>query len=161
MHYIIDGYNFLFRFRDKYPSLEKNRKQLIDLLSEELFFLKGSCSIVFDSSEATKDYAQTTSHGQLEVIYAPKNLSADEYIVELVENSPAPKTKIIVTSDSGLGAQCKHLGAVVTSIEEFVLLIMKKTRKKDDTKPILKESQPEIERLLKIFEGKLKKRKWY
>lgn len=127
MDYIIDGYNFMFRIQEqKKGSFEKARNTLISLLNEELRIIKTHVSVVFDSSEQIREFAQSAILENIEVIYAPKGLSADEYIIEIVEQSKNPKTLNIVTSDSGLARQCQHLGAKTTSIDDFVALITKR-----------------------------------
>jgi predicted RNA-binding protein with PIN domain len=158
MKYIIDGYNFMFRIQEeeRKKKLEKARESLIALLDEELSIIKTHVYVVFDSSEQVKDYAQSAFLKHIEVIYAPKGLSADQYIIERLEQSKSPKTLTIVTSDSGLALQCQQLGAKILSIDDFVTLINKrKQKKKSLLKPSYKESTQEIERLRKIFEEKL------
>lgn len=155
MHYYVDGYNFLFRICHKGDPLEKRRDRLIDLLNEELSFLRGRCSLVFDSSEQIRDCPQCAFLDNLEVIYTPRGLNADQYILEIVEQSANPKAMTVVTSDGGLGRQCRHLGSLVMSIEAFIAFILKKTRKKGQTKPAQVNTKAEMERLRKIFEDKL------
>ena len=155
MHYYVDGYNFLFRIFEKIDPLEQKRDQLIDILNEELKFPKGRCSLVFDSSEQIRDSPQCAFLENLEVIYTPRGLTADNYIIELVEHSRNPKAITVVTSDGGLGRQCRHLGSLVMTIEAFIGFILKKTKKSEDTKPSQASSDAEIERLRKIFEKRL------
>lgn len=159
MDYIIDGYNFMFRIQDqkRKESFEKARETLIALLNEELRAIKTHASVVFDSSEAVREYAQSAFLKNIEVVYAPKGLTADEYIIELVEQSKSPKTLTVVTSDSGLARQCQHLGAKTISIEDFVALIARRNEQKPLSKPHYKEHPQQLERLRKIFEDKLGK----
>ena len=157
MHYYVDGYNFLFRICHKVDPLEEKRNQLIDLLNEELQFLKGRCSLVFDSRDQVRDCPQCAFLENLEVIYTPRGLTADHYIIELVEHSQAPKAITVVTSDSGLGRVCRHLGSHVMTIDDFITFILKKTKKREPSKPQYTSSDAEIERLRKIFEERLDK----
>lgn len=157
MHYLIDGYNLLFRLLDqKSQSLEKKREALIALLDRELSVIKGHVSIIFDSSEEIREFAQSVKRKNLEVIYAPKGKTADEYILELVEQRKNPKVLVVVSSDSGLTKQCKYLEAQIQTIEEFFAFLAKKTKKTTEGKPQYRESQGEINRLIKIFEKRLK-----
>lgn len=155
MHYYVDGYNFLFRICQKGDPLEKRRDRLIDLLNEELGFLKGRCSLVFDSSEQIRDCPQCAFLENLEVIFTPRGLNADKYILEMVEYSSNPKALTVVTSDNDLGRQCRHLGSLVMTIEAFIAFILKKTRKKGESKPTQVNTKAEIERLRRIFEDGL------
>lgn len=157
MHYLIDGYNFLFRLSETKPSsLEEKRASLLIILNEALAEYNLSVSVVFDSSEQVRDYAQSIQSDALEVIYAPKGRSADEYIIELVELKKNPKAETVVTSDGGLARQCKHLGTRVLTIEEFIAFLIQKAKKSQkDTKPAYKETPRSLQRLLKIFEDRL------
>lgn len=156
MQYLIDGYNFLFRLGEgKKKSLEQAREALIAALNEKLHVFRAPVSIVFDSSEQIRDFAQSAKLPNLDVLYAPKGLTADEYMIELVEQAKNPKNTTIVSSDGGLARQCQHLGAKTLSIDEFLHLLQKRNGKKPSVKPIYKETSHETERLLKIFEKKL------
>lgn len=155
MHYLVDGYNLLFLVCQKQASLESRRDNLIDLLNQELSFLKGRCSLIFDSAEQIRECPECAFVENLEVIYTPKGLTADAYIIELAEQNRAPKTLTVVTSDSGLARQCKHIGTHVLSIEAFLTFIAKKNRKKEKPKPENRATKAEIERLRKIFEERL------
>lgn len=159
MSYLIDGYNFLFRLQGKvYPSFERRRQALIELLAEELVSFRVPISIVFDSSEQFKDYAQKAIFPPIEVIYAPKGKTADSYMVELVELSRSPRTITVVTSDIALGKECTYLGSELLSIEEFIALIERRRKGKPsgDVKPEIGQSRGELERLRAIFEERLK-----
>lgn len=157
MSFLIDGYNFLFRIEGlKKGSLEKRRQHFIAVLDQELGCFKTSVFIIFDSSQQMHSYAQCAHYEHLDVLYAPKGQSADEYILELIEISRTPKTLTVITSDAGLARQCQALGARTLSIEDFMLLVVKKGEK-GVCRPIsFQETPAEMERLLKAFEKKLK-----
>lgn len=153
--YLIDGYNFLFRIPTKKAALEQKRESLIRILNQELHSFKAHINIIFDSSEEIREFAQKKVFNHLEVIYAPKGKTADEYILELVHFSKNPKILTIVTSDNALAKQCHHAGASSCTIEQFIALLMKRNHVSKSTKPNYKETPAEIKRLLKIFEEKL------
>ncbi len=156
MYYLIDGYNFLFRLESSTrKSLEERRESLIQVLNEELTPFKGSAAIIFDSAEQIREFPECAKLSHLEVIYAPKGQTADAYIIELAEQNKSPRTLTVVTSDNGLARQCQHIGTETLSIEDFIAFVMKKNKKKPSQKPTYRESKSEIERLRKIFEGKL------
>ncbi|NGX39171.1 MAG: hypothetical protein KR126chlam1_00493 [Chlamydiae bacterium] len=158
MHYLIDGYNLLFRIPSEQKlSLKKRREALIEFLGDELRGIKGTLSIIFDSSEQIRDFPQVALSKNLEVIYAPKGRTADEYIIEMVEVSKNPKVLTVVSSDNGLSGQCRHLGAQTQSIEEFLAFAEKKQGRSTSSKPNYRETSSHIERLRKIFEEKLEK----
>ncbi|MDN3507265.1 MAG: NYN domain-containing protein [Simkaniaceae bacterium] len=156
MFYLIDGYNFLFRLEStKEKSLEKRRESLICILNEQLASFKGGAAVVFDSAEQIREFAQCAALDHLEVLYAPKGLTADNYIIELAEQSKSPRTITVVTSDSGLARQCQHIGTNTLSIEEFITLLSRRNQEKPQGKPRCCDSNAEIERLRKIFEDRL------
>ena len=157
MYFLIDGYNLLFRIHGASgQSLEKRRESLIETLNQELVSFKGNISVVFDSSEQIRDFPQSAKLKNLDVVYAPKGQTADAYIIELAEQCRSPKMVTVVTSDGGLARQCQHIGTQTVSIEEFIAYVIKKRKKSPKDKPVYKESNAEIERLIKIFEEKLK-----
>ena len=155
MHYYVDGYNFLFRICNRGAPLEMRRESLIDILNRELRFLKGRCSLIFDSAQQIRNCPQCAFLDNLEVVYTPRDMTADAYIIELVDQSRTPKMLTVVTSDTGLARQCRSLGAHVTTIEAFITLIIKKTAIEEEEKPTQELSDRELERLRKIFEERL------
>ncbi|HSX03205.1 MAG TPA: NYN domain-containing protein [Rhabdochlamydiaceae bacterium] len=159
MHYFIDGYNFLFRLSKKKLPLEKKRGLLLVTLNEEIGKLGLNATIVFDSKEKYQD-APTRGHlDALEIIYTTRNESADDYILKAIEEATHPQNETVVSSDRELTGRSKQLGAKILSIEEFIAFIMrKKEKKKKLLSPLraFKDSEKEIERLLKIFEERFK-----
>lgn len=158
MRYIIDGYNFLFRLpQKKGASLETRRKILVDSLREELSEFPAHALLIFDSGDEVCDYAQVAKWPHLDVIYAPRHQSADDYIVELIEQEQNPHMVTVVTSDAELAKLCKYHHVRIATIEEFLFLIRKKQNKKEQLREEKKKKDlpSEIERLRKIFEEKL------
>jgi predicted RNA-binding protein with PIN domain len=156
VQYLIDGYNFLFRLDGgKKQSLEERRDSLCQVLNELLAPFKARVSLIFDSAEQIREFPQCAKLDTLEVLYAPKGLTADNYIIELAEQTKSPKTLTVVTSDSGLARQCSHIGTLILSIEEFIEIVKKRNRNKPKGKPVYRDSNKEIERLRKIFEERL------
>ena len=157
MHYLVDGYNLLFQiYKKKQASLEEKRKSLLEALSQEISLTSLDVTIVFDSSEEFHEYAQKITRANLEVVYAPRDQTADDYIIEILELTKNPKTQTVITEDSNLKKRSTQIGANILSIKKFISLILEKKRK-TTSKTLYKESSSQIERLLKIFEEKLEK----
>lgn len=157
--YLIDGYNFLFRIKNKgFSSLEKNRKDLLALLDENLFSLQLPVSIIFDGCDPVRAYAQRTHFNSLEVIYTSDQQSADEYLIEMLQQAKHPMHHTVITSDRELARACRLLGAKTLSVEAFLRLIEEQQKKmqKPLSKPSLRFSPRELHRLLVIFEKRLK-----
>jgi predicted RNA-binding protein with PIN domain len=152
LRYLIDGYNLFFKLKEEILPLEEKRNEFIALLDEEVGDLHLNAFLIFDSHiENSHDYASKRTLKHLEISFSPKNLSADHYILELLEWSS--KNTTLVTSDKSLGVKAKHLGAKVKTIEAFVEFILKKRKqKKPRGKVEMKETDANIKRYLEAFE---------
>lgn len=157
-NYLIDGYNFLFRIKgNSFSSLEKNRKALLVLLNEELSSLQLSVSIIFDGSDPICLHARRAIFDSLEVIYTSDVQSADEYLIEMLEQAKHPAHYTIITSDRELSRKCRSLGAKTLTVEAFLHFIQEKQKKTQKSlKPSLRFSPRELHRLLTIFEKRFK-----
>lgn len=153
MHYLIDGYNFLFNTPDTHTNLQTQREQVLDTLLSIFDQLKMDITVVFDGKGSDLNIHQLRF---LNIVYTPSALTADEYILEklMVANNPTLFT--VVTSDVQLGKICKQYRAKVMSVRSFLKWIEKK-KKKQSHRPVFdfKDSKANIDRLLKIFEDKL------
>ncbi|MBF5060146.1 NYN domain-containing protein [Candidatus Neptunochlamydia vexilliferae] len=147
MRYIIDGYNFFFKLEEDVLPLEKKRESFIAFLDEEARNL--NILLVFDSHEQNAGvFATKRKLKNIEVSFSPKNLSADAYILELLEWDAKDTT--LVTSDKPLAKKASYLGVKTLSINGFVSLMVKK-QKKPSEKPEMRETEANIKRLLKEF----------
>ena len=111
--------------------------------------------MVFDSHyQNSEDFASKRTLSNIEVSFSPKNLSADQYLLELLEWDS--KNTTLVTSDRELSKKGSFLGAKILSIEKFVNFILKKQKKGTPRgKPNMRESRANFERLHKAFKKKL------
>ena len=152
MRYLIDGYNLFFKLEEEILPLEEKREEFISLLNEEVEGLTLKVLLIFDSHrENAKDFASKRKLKNLEVSFSPKNLSADHYILELLEWDA--KNTTLVTSDKRLAIEAKHHGAKIKSIESFVRFILQRRRKKNSKiKVELQETDDNIKRYLDAFE---------
>lgn len=158
MHYLIDGYNLLFALFEKIDPLREKREIVISSLQTALSYTSLDLTIVFDSRFVISDnFPKRFSKSSLEIIYTPSGLCADEYIIELLSCIRHTATETVVTSDKFLSKRVKSLGAKVQTISDFLAYLAKKeaisTKKEEKSH---KETSHEVERLLKIFEEKLK-----
>ncbi|MBI5346169.1 MAG: NYN domain-containing protein [Chlamydiae bacterium] len=155
MHYLIDGYNLLFKTNSIKSSLQKQRDGLIQLIKQKSITSKQRMTLVFDGSLSKDESDNLYKYDGFCVIYTWKKLTADEFIIQEIKNAKRPQEYIVVTSDKDLGFICKTLGAKIHSIDEFNSWLYKK--KNEAKKPIksFKDSEVQINRLLKIFEEKL------
>jgi predicted RNA-binding protein with PIN domain len=120
MLYLIDGYNLLFRLKGKKQGLKQAREFLIHALGTLVSSFSLKALIVFDSSlDQAMLFPSKSEKPPLEVVFAPYGLTADDYILELLEYK-AKKTPItLVTSDAGLAHQAKPYRIKTMTIEQL------------------------------------------
>jgi len=161
MHYLIDGYNLIFRSASSKSSLQKRRETLIKELNILIGELKLNVTVVFDAPAGEWHDLNRGHVHALEVVYTAKKQSADEYILQEITHCHNSSLITVVTSDRSLANLCKAQGAHVKSIESFLTWVCHKKEKKKVKKsePIreraFKDSETNIARLLLIFEKKL------
>ena len=154
MYYLIDGYNLIFSLIESKEKLQVLREKVIRALQKQFAQRNISGMLVFDGAHRRDEGSGLSYPSPLIVAYAPKGQSADEYIVECIDTSKTPKQIVVVTNDKGLTRHAKSAGAKVQENGEFIEWLQK--RKKRKTSVEIKETQQNIDRLLKIFEERLK-----
>lgn len=157
MRYLIDGYNFFFNISDDILPLHKKREQFIQELDQAIQVRHLNAIAIFDSQ---RDHAHLFPSVRqlkgLEVIFSPKHLCADSYILELLNWNSDHTT--LVTSDQKLSTHASYLGARTQTIEAFTHFLLKPYhigKHRPPTKPQLQESPANMQRLLKVFKQRL------
>ncbi|MBI3211193.1 MAG: NYN domain-containing protein [Simkania negevensis] len=158
MDYIIDGYNLFFNIAKEIDPLEENREEFIKTLNDEIQKRSLSVLIVFDSSYG-KAYSFPPKKilSALEVVFSPRDLSADQYILEWISFQESPKQITLITSDKKLSQKASYMGVKLQTIKEFLYFLARKERKNSSEKKEEKETKEEKERLLKAFMKKHEK----
>ena len=158
MYYYLDGYNLLFSLMDSERALSSQRQTLVHFLQNQFASLHMKGTLVFDGAHRREEESGLSYEYPLEIAYAPKGQSADSYIVERIERETHQKQIVVVTNDRGLRLHAQSLGAKVQGNVAFIQYLKKKSLKKKKGKraPVV-ETQQNIDRLLKIFEERLKK----
>jgi len=157
MRYLVDAYNFLFRLStDWHFDLRRQRETLIRAFNEKVEELKLDITLVFDGADMPRgDY--TRGHWKnVEVVYTHEGLSADDYILHRLDEARKPKLYTVVSSDNVLNRMAKQRGASTMGVKDFLVLLKKKKRSHLRTNRSVSDTKVNIERLLKIFEKKLK-----
>jgi len=139
MHYIIDGYNLLFRKTDG-ENLQKLRQALIEELVDKASLLKIQITVVFDSK--TEYELQKGYLGPLEVVYTKSGLSADDYILEELSHNADVKQCLVITSDKPLARQCRQQGAKTMTVDAFVASLKRQTHNRIKRPPPPKPLTP-------------------
>ena len=157
MRYIVDGYNFLFRLQTDVFPLEETRNSFIQHLTEVLSQIDMRATLVFDSGQETiLDIASSTHIHNTTIVFTPRGVSADDYIVELVEIEKHPATRTVISSDKGVIIRVSSLGAKTMSIEHFVQFVQRKLAKTKKRKEKLEtDSDMHVRRLEEIFTRRL------
>lgn len=120
MHYLIDGYNLLFRLRSLKDQLKNRRQEVISDLNQKIALVKIDVSIVFDAA-FQKGERSRFHFDQLEILFTDEGETADEYILDQVSHLEDARHEIVVTSDQGLVRRIHHLTSAQTmGIEEFM-----------------------------------------
>jgi predicted RNA-binding protein with PIN domain len=152
--YLIDGYNLIFSLIESQEKLQILRQKVIQTLQKSFARKKIRGMIVFDGAHRREEETGLSYASPLTIAYAPKGQTADEYILEQIALASNPTQVIVVTNDKGLTLHARSARAQVLENDFFIHWLQKKKKKSERREP--KESEPNIERLLQIFEERLK-----
>jgi predicted RNA-binding protein with PIN domain len=155
-YFFIDGYNLLFYWSEESQSLQLRRNQLVAWIQQVFHQIDLKGTIVFDGAHRREEEYGLSYPNPMEVAYTPKGQSADQYIVEQVELPKNKEALVVVTNDGMLRKHVSALGVKTMSNQTFLEWVMKKRRQKKNKKRVIRESDAQIERLVKIFEERLK-----
>jgi len=154
--YIIDGYNLLFNWSEETHSLEIRRAHLVGWIQQVFQQINQCGTIVFDGAHRRDEEYGLSYPSPMEVVYTPKGQSADQYIVEQAELIKNKKAIVVVTNDQSLKRHVSALGVNTMSNQAFLQWIVKRRSQKKGRKTVIRETSYQVERLLKIFEERLK-----
>jgi predicted RNA-binding protein with PIN domain len=156
MRYWIDGYNLLFRITKSYQGVKQEERKILRLINQWVTEAHHNATIVFDGRQKNMPEATRSNFQNLAVIYTAEGEKADAYILDEVIHSNDPSKEIVISSDRELTGKARQNGARIKSVEEFFSSLLKKrNKKKRAPEKDFKESDREIQRLLKIFEKDL------
>ena len=111
-------------------------------------------TLVFDSGKThLAPIPHAHKNQNLEIVYTPFNMSADDYILEMLIALTNPKLVTVITDDRELSMRCKEIGSFTQKLKPFTARLKNKIAREDVKTHTL--SQSESERLRKIFEDKL------
>lgn len=158
MHYWIDGYNLLFRLAKNYRAMRQQERKILSALNRSITELNYSVTIVFDGREKDPPEAVRRNLDSLVLIYTPHHQTADEYMLKIISESSYPERETIITSDLELLRKAKQRGARGQTVEEFITQLIRKKKKKTSapTDQAFHETPSELQRLLKLFEERLR-----
>ncbi len=159
MHYLIDGYNLLFYSSESKSSLCSQRQSIVRSLQKEFALLHFEGTVVFDGAHQAGEQSGLSYKSPLVIAYSHHGQSADQYILEKLESSKAASEITVVTNDKFLSSQARGYGAHTLTIQAFLAQLERKhssKKKRTEEKEPLAVSRRELDRLIKIFEDRLK-----
>lgn len=157
VHYWIDGYNLLFRLTKNYQELRQNERNILTSLNEAILQLNYSVTVILDGREKDPPEAVRRNLDSLALIYTPFHQTADDYILEMVDAASHPEKQTVVSSDLELLHKARQKGARGLTVEQFLSKLVHKKKKKKGEPPAkeFRDTQADLDRLLKIFERRL------
>lgn len=167
MHYLIDGYNLLFRTLRAQGSedLKYERELLVTKLGNKLKVSGLDAALIFDSYYQIGPRERFFQAG-IDVHYTDEKQTADDYILEWLRHAKRPQDHTVVTSDRSLARRAVGSGSRVQTTEAFKAMLerlyAKKLRGPKLVKPLpnlIKASPTHVEsleeRYERIFEEKV------
>jgi uncharacterized protein len=125
MRLLIDGYNLLhatgiFGAAGPGTDLHRSRVALLTFLSASFNQRQRSeIAIVFDAAGAPPGLPRSITHDGIVVHFAPRHSDADEMIEQLLEQHPAPRSLVVVSSDHRVQRAARHRGATYVDSNEW------------------------------------------
>lgn len=158
MHYIIDGYNLLFRRFKGVDDLKASRQRIIEELDRKTGVARLNASLVFDAPFQQGEGSRFHFH-HLEILFTASGESADDFILNTLRTADSPQRKTIVTSDKQLACHARGLGAKSQTVEEFSKSLLKtyqnRIYREKTTPPLTKPSVLKIGALDSISTSKV------
>lgn len=116
---LVDGHSVLFQIGPLCSIHQKNRQMARESLVRSLQLLHDTSdwlvTVVFDGSRTKAEKPQQPEPGQIAVLYATKNATADSIIEKIVADHPNPHWITVITSDQMEARTVEALGACVLS----------------------------------------------
>jgi predicted RNA-binding protein with PIN domain len=125
MALLIDGYNLLHAtgiFGEAGPGtdLHRSRLALLKFLAASINEReRAETMIVFDAAGAPPGLPPTISFEGMTARFARRHSNADELIEELLEQHPAPRSLVVVSSDHRVQRAARHRGASFVDSREW------------------------------------------
>lgn len=129
MHYILDGYNILFRTLRKGGDLKTQRASFLAELNDKIKLLGMDVTLVFDAQYAEGD-ASRSFYDAVEVHFTDQGETADEYILKHVRRSSHPRQEVVVTSDARLAWAVRRQLVRTETVEKFLSSLNKRYESK-------------------------------
>lgn len=125
MRYLIDGYNLIFRSGLIKASLQSQREELIEIINQKAGALGLHCTLVFDATMNPGESTRSHVH-HLEVVFTAHGETADEWIIQELEEKRTPKQFTVVTCDKQLAWYARQRHVSTLPIDEFMSMLYRR-----------------------------------
>ena len=126
MALLIDGYNLLhvsdiFAGEGAGTELHRSRMALLDFLARSIDPReRNQTTIVFDAAGAPPGLPRTMTHEGITIHFARRHSDADEMIEELLDQHPAPRALVVVSSDHRVQRAARRCGATFVDSQRWL-----------------------------------------
>ena len=121
---IVDGYNLIYSDEDLKSTaqfnLEKAREELMDLLSNYVYYTKTELVLVFDAYLVKDGEGSEFMHDGYKVVYTKANQTADAYIEKIMHELGPDYSIRMITDDKLLQFSAVHSGISRMTTKEFI-----------------------------------------
>lgn len=118
-HYLVDGYNLLFRLFRSDRSFTERRSFMVAHLAEYSRLSKFQVTLVFDAY-ATEEEDHVIYRQAMRLVYTSYGETADDWILAKLNKAKKSSHYQVVSSDQRLVRLARDLGAHTLSAEEFL-----------------------------------------
>ncbi|MBI1831083.1 MAG: NYN domain-containing protein [Planctomycetes bacterium] len=114
--YIIDGYNLIHALgmiqkNEPAGGLEDSRRRLLSFLAGVFAGQTSRVIVVFDAQDAPPGATRQLHFQGLKVHFAPKHLTADDWIEKLIADEKQPRGLVVISNDHRLQIAARQRGA--------------------------------------------------
>jgi len=137
MALLIDGYNLLhathiFGAAGPGTDLHRSRLALLKFLSASISEReRKETTIVFDAAGAPPGLPRTLTHDGMTVHFARRQTDADEMIEQILEQCPAPRSLVVVSSDHRVQRAARRRGAAYVDSDQWYSTLRQSIRNQD------------------------------
>lgn len=153
-HFIIDGYNALFKIKPLIKKQYRSREGFIQFIRITRPFgsIRNKVSLIFDGTKGVA-FEQKPSYTPIDVIFS-KDGTADDMIVRMAKKEMNKRETTVVTDDRELKEKVKLSGCSTLSVLEFFkqLTAKKTSTEKEKPDPNSKKGKDITEAMRKIWE---------
>jgi predicted RNA-binding protein with PIN domain len=118
---VVDGYNVT---KTAWPdsSLEAQRVRLLTALAPLVARTGAETTVVFDGADAETRRPMAAPRG-VKVVFSPRGVIADDVVRDLVDEEPAGRVVVVVSSDRALAADVARSGARAVGADALVAVL--------------------------------------